>query len=161
VSESFAPIDRIKELLTFVQDFKWQKRFKKTGFKRSNDTPFEQILSFRHAVLSGALPDAETLACIAFSFDRYISKHGELSLDEAFKLRSKPKAGNPSAQYSRGNEINSLLFNMACLRANDKSISIEKAAGMVAPDEVVNTGNLERQYTEKQFSRIEEILRGE
>lgn len=52
-------------------------------------------------------------------------------MDEAFGLKSKPKAGNPSKQNARKNVLFFRLCTMAQLRAADPKLSIEKAAAKV------------------------------
>ena len=155
--------EKLKALTARLNNFPSQVRFDTVGLKPSQDMePFERILYASQALLSGALPNADTLAFIALALDKYITSEGELSLDEAFRLKSKPRAGNPSRQYTRQNEKNSKLFDMAWLRAADPRLTIEAAAAEVcAHDPELNeVGDLKRSYSRGKWKAVEDALKG-
>jgi hypothetical protein len=99
MSEPYSPLDRLSSLLQWVRGFPHQTQFEAFGSKLpDNPSPFNRIQYCSQALLSGALPDAETLEFVAIALNKYVSSAGALSLDEAFALKSKPKAGNPARQ---------------------------------------------------------------
>lgn len=161
-NDPYSPKDRMHDLLSFLQEFPWQKRFKALGMKPiDNMSSFEKIMYAKQAFLQGALPELNTLLYIALSFEKYIQGKGDISLDEAFQLQPKPKAGNPSKQYASENHYNNLLFEMACLRA-DKKISIEDAAFEVCErqeeDAVDMASTLCRKYSSGNWKNIESFI---
>ena len=161
MSNSYSPKDRLQELLEYIQKFKYQDKFLRFGRKPSPDmSSFEKIQYASQAFLSGGLPNAETLEDIAISFDKYIRKKGEITLDEAFGLKSTPKAGKPSKQFAQKNMMNSMLFSMACIRRDNPSISVEKAALQVCDREnnYEKSSTLCREYSRGKWGDIEALI---
>jgi len=164
-AESFSPLDRLLPLLQWVRGFPQQNRFKRFGAKLRDTSPFHRIRYCSQALLSGALPDAKTLEFVAIAFDRYVNSEGALSLDEAFRLSSKPKAGNPARQYARGNKVLGLLFDMAMMRAHKPKMSLASAAEAArGDDESIPVETLEREYRRRGCNKwakgIAEYMRG-
>jgi hypothetical protein len=161
MDNSYSSADRIQELLEYLKNFHRQNNFDHIGIKPAlSMSPFEKIQYTRSALLTGALPNAETLEYIAISFDKYISQKGQISLDEAFGLKSKPKAGNPSRQYANKTTINNMLFDMACIRRDNPNITIENAALQIC--EVSNnhdkSSTLCREYSRGNWADIEALI---
>lgn len=100
----YYPIDRLSVLVESVRGLPNQIRFERRGQNRGH-TSLDHINHCLQALLSGALPDAETLLFVATAFYRYVHSEGALSLDQAFRLRSKPKAGNPARQAAQQRKI--------------------------------------------------------
>ena len=171
MGEPFVLEKRLAELIELNSKFPRQMRFERIGHKlterhetEQNLVPLDKIRHFTQALASGALPDASTLTYIVVGFERYVQGEGTLTLDEAFRLKSIPKAGNPARQYARQNHINSKLFDMAWMRAYDANlpiISIEAAAMAVCEDpDLKEIGTLVRQYKRGKWTKIEGLLRG-
>lgn len=161
--ESFSVTDRLSPLLQWVRRFPQQNRFERIGAKlRDNPSPFHRIQYCSQAFLSGALPDAETLEFVAVAFDKYVNSDGTLSLDEAFKLKAKPKAGNPAKQFATQNKMNGFLLSMATALALRPKLSQEKAAGSaLGTDESIPVNTLVREYRRRpKIARWVETMRG-
>lgn len=160
MNESFDPLERIKILTAHVKQLKFQRHFDTVGHRapKQSDSAYEHLCYARSAFLTGALPNAETLLFIALSIDRYIEGKGGVTLDEAFQLRSRPKAGNPSRQAATRNEKGSALLDMAFLRAENPRMSLaHAAAGALAKcqkDTNLNAGTLEREYKRRRFDQV-------
>lgn len=143
----YYPLDRLSFLLQWVKGSPHQNRFDRLGPKLENRSPFHRISHCSQAILAGALPDAHTLEFVAMAFAKYVDAEGRLSLDEAFGLKAKPKAGNPARQYTRTNKILGLLYRMAMFRAHNPKITLESAAeAALAGDESIKVETLEREY---------------
>jgi hypothetical protein len=125
---SFDPLDRLSVLVESVRGIPNQVRFERRGRKREGHTSLDYIDHCSQALLTGALPDAETLHFVAIALYRYVHSEGTLSLDEAFKLKSKPKAGNPARQAAQYQKQTNLLGRMAMIRGTDPKVSLERAA---------------------------------
>ncbi len=164
MGESYSdPLENIRILINQLDHYSKQIRFNAIGMKPSQDMEsFDYIRYGSAALLSGALPNAETLAFIAFALNEYVQAEGKKTLDEAFGLKSKPKAGNPSKQFAHKNIRNSKLFDMACLRASNPEISIEEAANQVCSDklDLEDAATLKRDYSRHKWGKIEQILKG-
>lgn len=161
MSEFFSPLDRLSSLLQWVRAFPQQARFEATGAKLGDPSPFQRIRYCSQALLAGALPDAETLQFVAIAFDKYVCSGGALSLDEAFALKSKPKAGNPARQFERNNRILNLLFNMAEIRAHNPKMTLASAAEKALQgDESIPVETLEREYRRIGCKKWEDGMRG-
>ncbi len=164
MDNSHSPSDWLQELLEYIQNFKYQSRFLRVGMKPpSNMLPFEKIRYASQAFLAGALPSAETLEYIAVSFEKYISREGEISLDEAFELRSTPSQGNPSRKYAHDNFLNNVLFEMSYLRAQNKMtkkrMSLEKVADAVIPPEFTySIDTLVSYYKKRKWDVVRDML---
>lgn len=163
MDNSFSSRDRLQELLEYIKKFKYQDKFLRLGRKPSPDmSPFEKIQYASQAFLSGGLPNAETLEDIAISFDKYIRKKGDISLDEAFGLKSVSGVGNASAAYENENEMNGLLFEMAYQIAqsklNGKRLSRLNAANIVLSDKKYSPSTLEDYYKRKRYQKISKML---
>lgn len=61
---------------------------------------------FRSALQAGVFPDIAALVYVGNAFARYIGGAGRRSLDEAFNLKSRQRAGNPSAVLSEKEQRN-------------------------------------------------------
>ena len=140
MSKSYDPLEKLAALVAHAGALPQQKRFDLTGHKiRRNPEPFDHVEHCSQALLSGALPSPETLLFVAIGLDRYVEAKGDLTLDEAFELRSKRKIGNPSKQRATKNTRLSLLWDMAQQRADDPSLTLPEAAVKVAGNDP--TGN--------------------
>ncbi len=163
MTESFSTEDRLSELLDYIHNYTRQRRFVAIGAKPPvNDEPFEHIKYASAAFLTGALPDAKTMAFIAYALDKYIRREGNLSLDEAFGLKPKPKAGNPSRKYARNNHLNGKLHDMVWLKANDPNLTVEEAAARVCEDdsEEKEQSTLNTYYKKGKWAQYEKLVRG-
>ncbi len=151
MSESYSPLDRLSSLLQWAHGFPHQTRFDARASKlRKNPSPFNRIQYCSQALLSGALPDAETLQFVAMAFNKYVCAAGALSLDEAFALKSKPKAGNPARQYTHNNKILGMLIDMASFRAHNPRLTLAKAAEWAQQgDESISVDTLVREYSRR------------
>ena len=150
MSQAYVLLDRISALLQYVRRFPQQVRFDRFGMKLDKPTPFHQIEYCSQALLSGALPDAETLQFVAIALDKYVTSKGKLSLDEAFGLKSVPKAGNPSRQAAQYQQQTTLLGRMAMIRGGDPELSLEKAAEIALDgDESIKVETLVRAYSRR------------
>ena len=109
---NYYPLDRLSVLVESVRGLPNQMRFERRGHTPGKH-PLDKIDYCSQALLTGALPDAETLLFVAEAFYRYVHSDGTLSLDQAFRLKSKPKAGSPVRQRTREGKIIGLLFSMA------------------------------------------------
>jgi len=147
--ESFVVADRLAILLNSVRGCPQQVRFDRIGHKLSkNSTALDRIRHCSQAFLSGALPDVETLEFIAVAFDRYVNSDGTLSLDEAFKLKAKPKAGNPVRQYLRNNKMNGFLLSMATYLVHHPQSTQEIAAAWaISNDESIPESTFDRKVS--------------
>lgn len=128
-----------------------QQKFESIGQTLpENPEPIDRLQQFSQAILAGALPDPETLMFLAESMYDYVDAAGEKSLDEAFRLRAVPKSGNPSKKRFQRDQRRSLLFDMACARADDPTLSLEQAAEKIGVDpEQVDT--IVRDYRRQRF----------
>jgi hypothetical protein len=105
-------------------------------------------------MLSGALPDAETLEFVAIAFNKYVNAEGKLSLDEAFGLKAKPKAGNPARQYAHKNKVTGLLIWMSMFRTHNPKITLESAAeAALRGDESIKVETLVREYRRRDCAK--------
>ena len=161
----YSPQERLHELLEYISNYPRQRRFKAIGSKqppKEGAKPFEHILYASKAFLSGALPEAETLFFIAQSLDKYISREGKLSLDEAFGLKSVSGSGNPSKIYARNNHKVAKLFDMFFLRKSNPYLTVENAAGEVCSNDEneKEASTLQREYSRGKWLEIEKKLGG-
>ncbi|SLM46777.1 protein of unknown function [Nitrospira japonica] len=151
-------LDDLEHLVQAVQGTSRQQWFNRFGTKLCDGTPLDRIKFCFQALAFGALPDAETLEYVVASFSKYVNSDGTLSLDEAFGLKSKPKAGNPVRQAIRKNAINGLLFSMMCARYQNPRLSLEKAAeGAIkvhgSPNNKDITDTLVREYVRRRYDK--------
>lgn len=153
MSKSYVLLDRISALLEYVQGFPQQVRFERIGAKLDEDSPFHRIKYCSQAFLSGALPDTKTLEYVAIALNRYVSREGKLSLDEAFGLKSRPKAGNPARQAAQQRKMNNLLADMARMRGCDPKLTLAKAAEIaLRGDELMEVETLVREYRRRRYN---------
>lgn len=163
--DSYSPLDRLSALLQWVRGFPQQDRFETIGAKPTDLSPFQRIQYCSQALLQGALPDAETLEFVAVAFNKYVIQKDEeepekekLSLDEAFGLKSKQRAGNPAAQYAHHNKLMGLLFDIAMLRTDNPNMTIELAAEHAQRgDESIPVETLAREYSRRNAKDWENI----
>ncbi|MDR4468839.1 MAG: hypothetical protein MRJ68_11165 [Nitrospira sp.] len=147
MSKSYVLEDRISALLQYVRGLPQQVRFERSGWTQDNPTPFDRIQYCSQAFLSGALPDAKTLEFVAVALNKYVTREGKISLDEAFGLKSKPKAGNPSRQASQRQRQINLLGRMAMIRGTAPKVTLEQAAGeALGEDDSFQVETLVRAY---------------
>ncbi len=149
---NYYPLDRISLLVERVRGLPNQIRFERRGQTRGH-TSLDHINHCSQALLSGALPDAETLLFVATAFYRYVHSEGALSLDQAFRLRSKPKAGNPARQAAQQRKINNILADMARMRGSDPKLTLAKAAEIaLGGDESMEVETLVREYRRRRYN---------
>lgn len=107
----------------------------------SDSEPISFVTAFRDCVYAGLTPNANVLAMVAKSFDRYLRANGNLSLDAAFSLKSIQRVGHPitkARRDARNAQVNWMVFKKRReAEARGAPISIERAAG-----EVINELNL-------------------
>ena len=155
--------DPISTLCDSTHDLPAQKRFDAIGHKLvPNPSPFNRIQHFSQAVLSGALPDVETLRFVVTSLFKYEQRAGSISLDEAFGLKSKPKAGNPARQYSQNNRLQDLLCRVAAIRVDNPELTLNAAAiRVLGRDKTFPVETLLRAYRRGGIGKVwEKALRG-
>ncbi len=148
-------------LVTHARKLPQQARFESVGHRLCEDpNPVDQVEHFAQALLSGALPDAETLMFVAESFFRYIDNGGvdpetgkPFSLDDAFTMPPRRRVGNPAQIRRRDRELGSLLFDMVCLKTDNPSMSLLDAAENVLPSNHASytPETLVRYYNENGF----------
>ena len=154
MSESFILLDRISALSGYVHGFSQQVRFESRGQKLDDYTPFDHIRYCSQAFLSGALPDAKTLEFVAIALNKYVTSEGRISLDEAFGLKSKPKAGNPAKQAARRKKLFTLLGRMAMSRGLDPTITLEQAVEEATEgDDSFQSETLIREYRRRHCNK--------
>jgi hypothetical protein len=165
MEETFDPRERLACLLDHAAGNPYQSRFERLGykpvpFKHRALTSFDRIQYCSQALLSGALPDLETLIFVALAFDRYISEEGRLSLDEAFRLRSKSRAGNPARQFADQNKKAGYLLEMARMRAKNPSLPKRRAAEeALQGDESLDPDTLVKAYRLMGFEKAKAVKR--
>jgi hypothetical protein len=110
--------------------------------KRRPDDPIELICEFVLMVYAGVIPTPAILVAIAEKLKRYLDGNGVLSLDDAFELNRKQRAGHPLTRLAFEEERERLVFLMWCIRRQRKvegnPISIEEAA-----ENIINQLNLD------------------
>lgn len=154
MSKSYILLDRISALLQHVQGFSQQVRFERFGGKLDESTPFHQIRYCSQAFLYGALPSAKTLEFVAIALNKYVTSEGRISLDEAFGLKSKPKAGNPARQAARHQKLLTLLGRMAMIRGLDPKVTLERAAEeAIEGEDSFQCETLVREYTRRGYKK--------
>ena len=103
--------------------------------------PLEVIKSFQNCVYAGVTPPANVLINIAENIAHYFESNGNISLDRAFNLHSKPKVGHPlnhqKTKNYRGAVLHLMYQKRKLAETEGKNISIETAAS-----EVINEFNL-------------------
>jgi len=141
----------LSALLQRVRGFPQQDRFEAKGAKPTDLSPIQRIQYCSQALLQGALPDVETLQFVAVAFDKYVRQEKDAeSLDTAFDLKSKPRAGNPAAQYAHRNKLMGLIFDMAMLRTDNPTMTLAAAAeGAQRGDESIPVETLLREYSRR------------
>ena len=87
----------------------------------SKKDPIGHMIYFYEAMSAECLPKAETLTYVTASLKKYVESGGEITLDEAFDLKSKPKAGNPARLYERQKSHNGKFSAFAKLVAAGKT----------------------------------------
>ena len=101
-------------------------------------SPIDLVRFYAQLVFAGITPSAKILIAVAEAFQDYIDAGGKKSLDDAFSLRPKKKAGHPLAQLAGGNKRQRILYYMWLLRReahlSHKRLSIEKAAAKAKQD---------------------------
>ena len=83
----------------------------------------------------GITPPPSVLNSVATAFRRYLDAAGAKSLDHAFELMPKQRAGHPLTHLAEKERRGQIAYSMWCQRRKaklrGKSISIEKAASAV------------------------------
>jgi hypothetical protein len=161
--DSFSPIDRLEELVSFVANSHQQKRFESVGHKleSSNPTPFERIEHFVQAMFSGALPDANTMFFVGYALEKYIQGAGGISLEDAFEMKPIQKSGSPAKQVFHHRMMANIMFEIACYRADHPEVSISIAAEEVSLKLDVKEPEAETlasYYTKGRWSRFEKLI---
>jgi hypothetical protein len=151
---SVDPHKRLSLLVKSVGGLPNQIRFERRGHKLGGRSSLDQIDHCAQALLAGALPDADTLLFVATAFYRYVHSDGKLSLDQAFKLKSKPRAGNPARQAAQRQKLLTLLGRMAMMRGCDQKMSLEKAAEIALyGGEMFKVETLVREYRNRGYKK--------
>lgn len=89
----------------------FQRRFSYHSYITDSES-IQKIKHFVDCTKNEELPDQEVLKWISDNFEQYLNGKS-LSLESAFKLKSKPKKGNPAQQYQKDKDTNELLMCMA------------------------------------------------
>ncbi len=135
MTNSYRPIDRLKVLIEAAGTSPYQRAYERGGARLPKaSSNFQRLCHLSQALLQGALPDANTLEFVAVAIAKYERAQGAMSLDEAFGLKAKRSAGNPSAQHARELRYNNLLFQMALYRASYPRTTLTKAADLAVED---------------------------
>jgi hypothetical protein len=88
---------------------------------------------FHSALSAGVFPDAAQLLFVANAFKKYLAAGGEISLDKAFGLGSRQKAGNPSAKAGRDEALNRRCYEIhEYLELNPKATQEQAAESVQA-----------------------------
>lgn len=157
----FSPEDKINNLIGSVADFYQQKQFNMFGNKLPNNpSNFERIEHFTQAIIQGALPDAKTILYVALAFDKYINISSE-DMNKAFELTSIQKIGNPAKQAKRKRILTNIMFEIACLRTENKNLSIVNAAEKISTKLGIYTPDCEtlaRYYSDNNWSEFERLI---
>lgn len=136
-AEQWSPEDRLIKLQQFILAHypgafnQWLKYGLDSPQNRGG--PLDDLRQFNQAVLSGQMPSPDVLVSIALSFERYLSQRTKsgISLDEAFNLLGKQRAGNPAQKANRDRERNQVLLDIFLLRLESEKPTIEAAIGRV------------------------------
>ena len=83
---------------------------------------------FRIAVQNGIFPAREAILLVAKAFGKYLESHGALSLDQAFGLKSKQRAGNPAKRMSARESRNAYCYEMLKFRTVKPGAALVEAA---------------------------------
>ena len=118
-----------------LSDSEYALRRERYGLDDSDskcDRPgIEYMELYVRAVFAGIYPSPKALLRIAFGLNKFIAAKGDLTLEDAFELKSKQRIGNPSAQLARERFKNNYLFEMAAYRASRPNASLIEAAEYV------------------------------
>jgi hypothetical protein len=140
-------LDTIEES-TRGDDVKWKEYFysvaPELGFYKGHiekntldNSSADFIKMFRDCIFLGLTPPAMALVRIAEAFDSYLKDASTLSLDEAFRLKGKPRIGHPLKVKKHDQQKASMFFAISILRKL-KNLSIMDAAG-----ELINLWDIE------------------
>ena len=112
---------------------------------KSDPGPIPLLQEFRDDICEGKLPSAHVLILVAERFGKYLDAGGDLTLDEAFDLKSKQKSGPPLVRDRKNTERLEILLwiylRRLDARSNGKGLSIDNAAS-----EAVNHFNLDAHF---------------
>lgn len=109
---------------------------RKVEQKTSYNLAIDFMKQYRDSVFLGITPSAMILMRIAEYFDRYLSDDsGKLSLDEAFKLKHRPKIGSPIKQkkwlLNKASIATGMWIQKTISKLKGDEISILEAAGII------------------------------
>ena len=113
----------------YWEDERWIKKESKENIAA------DHIKVISDMVFAGITPPADVLIPIAEYFAKYRAPSSTMTLDECFKLKHKPKIGNPIKQQEWIENKAAVLMAIGVLRKifelKGKKLSIENAATMV------------------------------
>ncbi len=149
-------------------------RSNRIGATASNDSredldtrldPIESIEQFRIAVTNGVVPSPNILIFVCNCFAKYLEANGRLSLDEAFRMKSKQRVGNPAQQRNDRRIKEEYLFRMSQFRAEHPEASIETAAeacygGPVPDRDQGYVSTMAREYKRDGWTDVERMIEG-
>ena len=93
-----------------------------------NGTSLDWLLYVGRALKKGELPNTAGRDFLTTAIEKYIYAEGDITLDEALGLKSKPGAGKPSAQYARDMKLARPLLGMAFIRVHNRKLTVAQAA---------------------------------
>ena len=105
--------------------------------------PMVPLQHLRAATTAGVFPHIKVLAYFAERIGAYIEAGGTLTLDEAFRLVSRQRAGNPSKQLRTRQERNEYCYAMFEYQRDNPAASDAQAGERVA-----ERLNLEKPYAD-------------
>jgi hypothetical protein len=108
-----------------------------TGAKRKPD-PLVCMQHFRAAIKAEVFPDTHVLIYVANCFARYLEAKGGVSLDQAFDLRSTPKAGNPSQSLATQEARDRLCHDIDERCKLSPGMSVTKVAELVLTEQGID-----------------------
>src|SRR5262249_1299621 len=138
-TEPVNPVDQLHHCLMVLMgaDPEYQKRCEPTGVAATRnqfndpDRAFDPndltwMEGFHSALRNGVFPDVTALVYVANAFRTYVDAAGELSLDEAFGLKSRQRKGNPSKQLAKDEALGLQFTAMLEYRRDHRGASVQE-----------------------------------
>jgi len=97
-------------MMVLLEDPEYLAIYERTGTPAQRDekaTVIDRLTAFRMNIKAGIFPDSNTLAFVGNCFARYLEaahQRQHLSLDDAFGLPSRQRAGNPARRAAAEEE---------------------------------------------------------
>lgn len=126
--------------------------------------PIDCLVNYRTAISSGVMPDINTLIYVANCFAKYLETKGDLTLDQAFGLAPKQRAGHPLRRKKAQDDKEEFLRHMAEYRANNVSATFLEAASALYPSSEIDHAEyverMVRYYHDDGWREIEKQMEG-